>query len=520
MGATVTVADAGSSPLPASTTVIDGTAYQPADYDVAETGAMFGSPLVALDHATTNGTATFTSAFNTVDPNGIWTLYVRDDIVGGTGSIISWSLDFAVGGAVVVGGTAGADTLVINATGPDSASYVLNGGPAVDLIGVTSFTFNGGDGNDSVTINNPAGGLFGPAGGIFVNGGAQTGAPGDSLTLAGGSGGQATYSFGPTPDAGTIVSADQEVQRVALGGAGSGSVSLTFNGATTTQLSAAATAAEVQAALNALSSIGGVGGSVVVVQSGTTFTITFGGTLVATDLPQMTGAGTGGTTVGVTTLNEGSAAAQRIAFTGIDPIDMTGSTVTDLVFNLPGNTDTRLEDNGILADGNSRAARCRCDAGFDTTTFGHPASSLTIHGTAGDSVTVNLVDSLGSADLTIGSLTDAAVRPDSISVDNVVTIGHRQSGRYRLDRRARHRCHPRHRGERRRASRGRRNSRASDLQVATVAAANTGLGFHQLQQRRRSRDRHGRRHRRHHHRGGMTSIRPAEAPAISPSTAL
>ena len=68
---------------------------------------------------------------------------------------------FAVGGAVAVDGTAGSDTLVINATGPDSGTYVLNGGPAIDLVGVTSFTFNGGDGNDFVIINNPAGGLFG-----------------------------------------------------------------------------------------------------------------------------------------------------------------------------------------------------------------------------------------------------------------------------------------------------------------------------------------------------------------------
>ena len=98
--ADVTVADAGASPLPDSTTVVGGTTYQPADYDVAEVGAMFGSPLVALNHATTNGTATFASAFNTIDPNGIWTLYAADDTVGGTGSITSWSLDFAVGGAV------------------------------------------------------------------------------------------------------------------------------------------------------------------------------------------------------------------------------------------------------------------------------------------------------------------------------------------------------------------------------------------------------------------------------------
>ena len=139
--------------------------------------AVFGSSTGGTNHATDNGTATFASAFNTIDPNGTWTLYARDDVAGDTGGLTSWSLDFAVGGAMILDGTSNADTLVINATGPDSGSYVLNGGSAIDLVGVTSFTFNGGDGNDSVTINNPAGGLFGPAGGIFINGGARPAPP-------------------------------------------------------------------------------------------------------------------------------------------------------------------------------------------------------------------------------------------------------------------------------------------------------------------------------------------------------
>ena len=309
---------------------------------------------------------------------------------------------------------------------------MLNGGPAIDLIGVTSFTFNGGDGNDSVTINNPAGGLFGPAGGIFINGGAQTGAPGDSLTLAGGSAGQATYSFGATPDAGTIASADQEVQRLALGGAGSGSFSLTFNGQTTAQLSAAATAAQVQAALNALSSIGGVGGSVVAVQSGTTFTITFGGTLVATDVPQMTATGTGGTTVAVTTLNDGSAAAQSITYTGLDPLANSGS-ATDIVFNLTAGADQAvLEDNGAAADNTSRL---RSNNGtFETTVFGHPASSLTLNAGAGDSVAVDFLDSLGSRRPHHRQPDQRGGQAGHHHCRQRRDVGHRQSGRDRLDR--------------------------------------------------------------------------------------
>ena len=180
-------------------------------------------------------------------------------------------------------------------------------------------------------------------------------------------------------------------------------------------------------------------------------------------------------TDGVITLVSGAAAA-TYNFTGIDPIDMTGSTVADLVFNLPGSTDTRLEDNGNPVDGNSQLRDADATPGFDTTTFGHPASSLTLHAGAGDSVTVDLLDSLGSADLTIGSLTNAAAPAGQHQCRQRRDIGHRQSGRDRLDRGAWHRWRSRHCGERRRASRG-RQYRGLDLQVSTLAAVNTGSGF-------------------------------------------
>ena len=57
-----------------------------------------------------------------------------------------------------------------------------------------------------------------------------------------------------------------------------------------------ATAAQVQTALNALSSIGGAGGSVVVTLAGGFFTVTFGGTLAGPE-PQLTASGAGGCTV-------------------------------------------------------------------------------------------------------------------------------------------------------------------------------------------------------------------------------
>jgi hypothetical protein len=110
----------------------------------------------------------------------------------------------APAGGLVVRGTPGADTLVVSATGPDSGSYSLNGAAAIAFGGIEAFTFEGGDGNDTLRILNPEGGLFAPTGGIFCHGGDQAGAPGDALENLGGSSSDGSYVGGPTPDAGIL----------------------------------------------------------------------------------------------------------------------------------------------------------------------------------------------------------------------------------------------------------------------------------------------------------------------------
>ena len=114
-----------------------------------------------------------------------------------------------------------------------------------------------------------------------------------------------------------------EIQTVQVTGATTGSYTLTFNGQTTaTPLPYNATAAQVQAALNALPTIGGVGGTVAVTGTpvsggGTRFTVTFGGTLAAADQPQITAAPAGGTIVTTgTTQNGGGATVTRAAVAG------------------------------------------------------------------------------------------------------------------------------------------------------------------------------------------------------------
>jgi Calx-beta domain/Dockerin type I domain len=102
-------------------------------------------------------------------------------------------------------GTDGNDTLVVNASGPDSGSYSLNGGPAVTFSGVSSFTFQAERGDDLLRINNPSGGLFAPADGITYHGGGSF--YNDRLEVQGGSSAGGTYSPGPTLGAGTVTHA-------------------------------------------------------------------------------------------------------------------------------------------------------------------------------------------------------------------------------------------------------------------------------------------------------------------------
>lgn len=96
-----------------------------------------------------------------------------------------------------------------------------------------------------------------------------------------------------------------EVQTVTEGGSGLTSFTLTYSGQTTSSLAAAATAAQVQAALEALSNVGS-GNVVVSGNAGGPYTVTFQGALAGTDVAQMTSTPTGGTgTVTVATTTAG-----------------------------------------------------------------------------------------------------------------------------------------------------------------------------------------------------------------------
>src|SRR5262245_15541078 len=112
---------------------------------------------------------------------------------------------------LTIDGTGADDTIVINATGTDSGSYNVNGGPAIAFSGVTQLVVNGGNGNDTLTIVNPDGSLFAPAGGISYDGGGQSG---DALAVVGGSASNASLAAGATPDAGTLTHASGAITQI------------------------------------------------------------------------------------------------------------------------------------------------------------------------------------------------------------------------------------------------------------------------------------------------------------------
>ncbi len=108
-----------------------------------------------------------------------------------------------------------------------------------------------------------------------------------------------------------------------------------------------------------------------------------------------------------------------ITYTGLEPIDMTGSTATDIVLNLPDGFD-----NDATLQNNTAAGSIEFISNtgtFEDTTFPNPTGSLTINGGAmADTISVEGLDAAFDADLNIVA-TDAA---DSVTFQtNATALG-------------------------------------------------------------------------------------------------
>ena len=106
----------------------------------------------------------------------------------------------------------------------------------------------------------------------------------------------------------TLGLGQDEIQSFAISGS-AGTFTLNFNGQTTPAFAYNVDPLTVQNALNALSSIGGLGGSVTVNQSGNFYTVTFGGAFQGFNQPQLTANDFNGIAVTPGTLQDGDSTA-------------------------------------------------------------------------------------------------------------------------------------------------------------------------------------------------------------------
>ncbi|MDF1754813.1 MAG: autotransporter-associated beta strand repeat-containing protein [Verrucomicrobiales bacterium] len=98
-----------------------------------------------------------------------------------------------------------------------------------------------------------------------------------------------------------------------------------------------------------------------------------------------------------------SDASVEIEYTGLEPVDMSGSTATDIVLNLAGTSphNAQLSDIG---GGIFRFESTDATPTFESTDFAAPSGSLTINGDASDSITLSTAVTL-NGDFTVNGAT-------------------------------------------------------------------------------------------------------------------
>lgn len=111
---------------------------------------------------------------------------------------------------------------------------------------------------------------------------------------------------------------------------------------------------------------------------------------------------------------------ELVQFLGLEPIDISGLTIADLVFNLPStNDDAILEDEGIA--GNNILQLRSINNTFETTVFQNPTNSLTINLFDGDD-TMQFSSVAPALDLTATLLIDGNANNDTILLNGPINL--------------------------------------------------------------------------------------------------
>lgn len=133
----LTFDDAASSFLPDSSQIISGT-YKPSSYGNGLSSALpLPAPTIPPNYDITMST------FNGNNPNGVWNLFVFDDLAGDSGSIASWSLTFFIG-----------DLTATNTTVNSCGTTIIDLNPLVcSKSGISSFQILSGPTNGTLVNN-------------------------------------------------------------------------------------------------------------------------------------------------------------------------------------------------------------------------------------------------------------------------------------------------------------------------------------------------------------------------------
>jgi hypothetical protein len=118
------------------------------------------TPSAATPITVIGGTATGTNTLN-FNADGLAVTIHGNTITAAGDQPVTFS-DFknvniinpAGGGSITLDAAAGmSDTMVLTGTGPGAGTYTLNGGTPISFSGVTSFTYNGGNMNEAITVS-------------------------------------------------------------------------------------------------------------------------------------------------------------------------------------------------------------------------------------------------------------------------------------------------------------------------------------------------------------------------------
>ncbi|MBT3374776.1 MAG: hypothetical protein HN406_04215, partial [Lentisphaerae bacterium] len=335
--------------------------------------------------------------------------------LGGTGSIAG-SVSAASGSAIAPGASpgmlstgpvalvSGAElTMEFNGTTPGTGHDQLAVTGTVDLGGATlGWSVGGGytpaDNDELVLVDNDgtADAVAGTFDGLAEGGTVSTDFGGTGKTA------RITYAGGDGNDVAIVV--DGPESTAAPTGDGASTVTLRIVGS------------NLQTYVNgALDNIRPIDGVTSVTISGAdneddTLTLDYGTAASGVAVTYTGGAGAGTDTLGIEngsftsvtvnltapgagTIDLNSNASADVTFSGLTPVDMTGSSPTDIIFNLADNvTDAILEDDAQVGDGESQLSFTT--QALEDVVFANPANSLTINaGGGGSLVTLKAMDS-------------------------------------------------------------------------------------------------------------------------------